>query len=359
VRNPPALAFAAQQERKDIVEVLLIFGARVNDTDDDGRTACHFAAEGRADLLALLLAHRPNLELKCGKGRNVLETSLACTRYRNSLKLIEAGASLEAVDHGLLCRLAASSTPAIQTLLRHNVAIRELRDRNGRTPLHLAAAEKAPDDVLHMLVNECGVDLEVRNEWGSTCVFSASSSGFGDASALRFLIASGANIHALDEFNRTPLHWIQKGHYAILLLAAGADVNARDNFDRAPLATFAMIEAQKPHATVNLMLAAGADLDAVDRYGETARLVFARILVTFADDDAQAKQVEAARREIGKVRLDFVRHRAWQVCIGLQSRGLDALQMCEILLHSCGPVAPLIVFHQWWKIATTVKHFKL
>jgi hypothetical protein len=36
---------------------------------------------------------------------------------------------------------------------------------------------------------------------------------------------------------------------------------------------------------------------------------------------------------------------------------LDALQMCEILQQACGPVAPLIAFHHWWKIATTVKHF--
>jgi hypothetical protein len=52
-----------------------------------------------------------------------------------------------------------------------------------------------------------------------------------------------------------------------------------------------------------------------------------------------------------------VRQRALQVCVGLQSLGLDALQMCEIAQHSCGHVAHLIAFHQWWTIATTVKHF--
>jgi hypothetical protein len=67
--------------------------------------------------------------------------------------------------------------------------------------------------------------------------------------------------------------------------------------------------------------------------------------------------VEAARRRIARKRLDFVRERALQVCIGLQPRGLDALQMCEILQHACGPMAPLIPFHIWWTIATKVKHF--
>ena len=89
------------------------------------------------------------------------------------------------------------------------------------------------------------------------------------------------------------------------------------------------------------MLACGADLDAANYSGSTPRQLMADRRVTFADDDAQAEAVESARREVAKLRLDFVRHRAWQVCIGLQSRGLDALP-----------------FHQWWKIATVVKHFK-
>jgi hypothetical protein len=62
-------------------------------------------------------------------------------------------------------------------------------------------------------------------------------------------------------------------------------------------------------------------------------------------------------RLIARTRLDFVRQRALQVCVGLQSLRLDALQMCEILQRSCGHVARLIPFHLWWKIATTVKHF--
>jgi hypothetical protein len=56
--------------------------------------------------------------------------------------------------------------------------------------------------------------------------------------------------------------------------------------------------------------------------------------------------------------IDFVSDRARQVCIGLQSLRIDALQMCEVLQFACGAIAPLIPFHIWWKIATTVKHFR-
>ena len=135
----------------------------------------------------------------------------------------------------------------------------------------------------------------------------------------------------------------------MLLLAAGADVAARDGRGR----TACLVAAQWRSELVDVMLAAGADLDAADDNGHTPR---SRLAENLASVDVA--RVEFARRLIAKMRLDFVRHRAWQVCVGLQSRGLDALQMCEILLHACGPVAPVVAFHQWWKIATTVKHFK-
>jgi hypothetical protein len=106
---------------------------------------------------------------------------------------------------------------------------------------------------------------------------------------------------------------------------------------------------------LNCFVAADADLDAMDNHGVTVRQLLARWAIVIVDID-----VESARRRIAKIRLDLVRNRAMQVCIGLQSLGLDALQMCEILQHACcrGRLAQLIPFHIWWKIATTVKHFQ-
>jgi hypothetical protein len=129
----------------------------------------------------------------------------------------------------------------------------------------------------------------------------------------------------------------------MLLLAAGADVAARDG-------TACLVAAQWRTELVDVMLAAGVDLDAADDNGHTPR---SRLAENLASVDVA--RVEFARRSIAKMRLDFVRHRAWQVCVDLQSRGLDALQMCEIQLYccrACGPVVHAIAFHQWWKIAT-------
>jgi ankyrin repeat protein len=360
-RHPPALVLAAKLNLKEIVELLLRFGARIDDIDDEGRTACHLVAEGdvNADdalVLPVLLAHRPNLEIKCGKGYTSLETSFMYDNGRIATMLIDAGASLESDSvQERLCRFASTSTSAIQTLLRRGVIIKELRDGFGSTPLHVAASPV----VLDMLLNECGVDLEARDGGGFTCLHAAM--GRRNIDAVRFLITAGVNLDSVGNYGRrTLLHKVVDEAYTILLLAAGADVHARDELGRTPCNEAASTVAHRPVADVrsivNAMLAAGADLDAVDLYGNSARQLLADHQQTF-DDTQTANDVETARREIAKVRLDFVRHRAWQVCIGLQSLGLDALQMCEILLHVCGSVAPLIPFHQWWKIATTMKHF--
>jgi hypothetical protein len=256
--NPPPLVLATCETRRvDIVEMLLRAGANVDGVDDNDRIASFAAVEAlSADVLAALLAHRPNLELRDTRVRiTPLELSFNIGNGNAkgdciSLMLINAGASIAGER---LCRLALQGTAAIQALLNRGVVVNQLRD-------------------------------------------------------------------------------------AILLLAAGANVNARDRKGRT---TFQLAVRCQSTALLSALIAAGADPSDVQSVG-----------------DISIEQVESARRDIAKSRLDFVRHRAWQVCIGLQWRQLDALQMCIILRHACGPVAQLIAFHQWWKIATTVKHFK-
>jgi len=167
---------------------------------------------------------------------------------------------------------------------------------------------------------------------------------------------AGADANSLSANGSTPLHNVVDRDCAVSLLAAGANVCARDNvgltaLHRVPLRSSVRMPIEM--TSVLPLIAASADLDAVDKDGETARQVLARRGWTIDPDE-----VEAARRAIAKARLHFVRQRALHVCIGLQSLRVNALQMCEILQFACGAIAPLIPFHIWWKIATTVKHFR-
>jgi ankyrin repeat protein len=56
------LSSSLPRGRKEIVDILLRANARVDETDEKGQTACHVAAQGgHHEVLALLLAHQPNL----------------------------------------------------------------------------------------------------------------------------------------------------------------------------------------------------------------------------------------------------------------------------------------------------------
>jgi hypothetical protein len=99
------------------------------------------------------------------------------------------------------------------------------------------------------------------------------------------------------------------------------------------------------------LVAAGADLDSPSNNGTTP------MQLAVLHGVGALTACAAAKRRIIRTQLDIVRNRAFQVCVGLQSLSLDALQVCHILgmRAACGPVAPLVSLHVWWKIASTVK----
>jgi ankyrin repeat protein len=299
--SPPPLVLAAQLGHAEIVDLLLQAGAHVDVVDSKRRTACHVAAtNGRAGVLQLLLAQRPNLSLEDCERKTPLESSFDIINNGTiSIMLVDAGAPIEKVRRDLLCELCALSAAAIHELVRRNVEISQIRDREGRTPLHVAACWQQSHDslaLLDLLIDVCGVELEARDTWRNTCTHIAARSG--NVIALRRFIQAGANVACTDENGATPVQIARNYESVATLLAAGSE--------------------------------------ACD----------------------QPPEFDVARRDIVVARLGFVRQRAFQICIGLQSLAINALQVCEILVHACGPVAPLIAFHHWWKIVTTVKHFR-
>lgn len=266
--NPPALVFAVKRARATdtaIVEILLRANARIDGVDDFGQTACHVCLS--EDTFALLLAHKPNLALTSG-GITALETALLhYASERTWRMLLASGASLDAVSPiGLTC-FASTSTSAIQLLLDRNVAVSELRDRIGATPLHLAARRRGCNlAVLSMLVNVCGVDLEARNASGRTCAFEAAY--WRHADTLCWLVQAGANINHKDKDGTTILHVAADRRCDIILVAAGADVHAQDGQGRTPAHACAVAM-----RFMDVMVAGGANLDAEDNLGINVRQI--------------------------------------------------------------------------------------
>lgn len=55
--------------------------------------------------------------------------------------------------------------------------------------------------------------------------------------------------------------------------------------------------------------------------------------------------------------MSFIRRRATEICIALQSMKLPAL-VTQTLLDAACPLAELVPFHKKWNLVTTVKHYK-
>jgi ankyrin repeat protein len=328
-----ALSLAAQFGHAAIVDALLTAGANVDGVDNFNRTACHAAARnGHLDALRVLLARQPNLDRADANGRTPLDVAVQYSTNGAVTMLIEAEAPLDSARS--VCRAAATSSNAVRALRARGVALSVLRDENGFTPLHILAQSELATASRHAHLSdlvECGIDVDARDVCGDTASHLASRRG--DDELLRWLVAVGADVDCANNRGLTPLHHAcLDGHVTagLLLIAAGANVNSCSGDGKSPCRLVA-----EP-ALLHAVLAAGGE----------------------SDVDGDSDSIARARRRLASMRLDFVRRRAVQVCIGLHARQLDALQMCEVLVHACGPVAPLIPFHHWWTIVTIVKYKK-
>jgi len=164
-----ALHYAAESGYRDVVELLLANNADVNAKDDAGNTRLHLVAKfGRKDVGELLIAHRAEYD--------VFDVS------------------------------AVGDTEKIKALLTSNPNLIFSKDKQGETPLHLAAA-------------------------------------FGYKDVADLLLTNHADVNAKDNNGMTPLHMAagqDRREVVELLLANKVDVNVKDNLGKMPLNYAAM-----------------------------------------------------------------------------------------------------------------------
>jgi ankyrin repeat protein len=351
-RKPLLLHRAAQLGRVEIMSVLLDAGADINAVDRFQQFACHFAIfENHFDALKLLVERGANLGVVDSNGNSLLSTVARRDRdERFAILLLGAGAPLDGLSKDHLM-LLVTSVAVFNRFLARGVNFSAVRDEIGRNLCHYVARNLTREDDLRFLVNVFGNDaVHAVDNRGWTPLHWASSNG--NDSAMRVLVEFGAEIDRQDNNGWTALITaiaIMQPSCVELLLALGADVVTNNG----ETACHRAVLYDNPDS-LTAVVAAGGDLDQPSNKCETPRTIAALRNVQLPTAD----EVVAARHRIAKSRLDLVRERAFQICVGLQSFRLNALQLCEILMHSFGAIGALIAFHQWWEIATKVKHFR-
>ena len=215
-----------------LVQLLLDKGAKADAADESGLTPLHVACRrGAAVLSDALLGD---------DGDRLMPRPAA--RADTALGRLEDDAVLEA----LLDAGAAAGAG----------------DRQGRAPLHIAAAHGQTGAVRLLLAH--GARADAADDWGGTPLHRAQ-----DAGVARMLLAAGATRDEPDHEGRTPLHAaIAAGHDEVvdLLLAGGADVTVEDTDGRTPL----HLAASAGRAlTVEKLIDQGAKVNVRDGDGRT------------------------------------------------------------------------------------------
>ena len=219
------------------------FNANVNAKADDGRTPLHISAGlDSADISRLLVSMGADVEARASDGSTPLFVAVAMYRspsLSNARFLIEeAGADVAATN-----------------------------DRDGRTPLHIAAAAWGNTDMVRMLVTESLAPVGAKDKCGNTPLHLAASAGGGSA-AVEILLACHALAVDWNNEGRIPLHSAAfSGSMKIMRCLAGCGAVNADSKGRTPLHLAVLND--KNSAAIALVEEFSADMNAKDALGMT------------------------------------------------------------------------------------------
>ncbi|KAK5218691.1 hypothetical protein LTR72_008630 [Exophiala xenobiotica] len=260
---------------EDLIRALLEHSADPNVRSNSGESVLHYAvATGYIKVVELLVEAGALVNASDSEGRTPLHEAgcipaVAVTNY-----LLSRGAQLQVVDAdgNSPLHLAAkkSSLEVVQSLLRAGSDC-TLRNKMGARPLDLAAESGRPEvfGYLCSLPAEQGVE-EMQPDTPTPLHLAA---GNGNLTAIKALLASGADRDARDRQGRTALHvaaaWAQVN--AVILLS-GCDTEAKDVNGQTAL----HLAAKSSRETLAALLSARANVDALDHDGRSPLHVAAR-----------------------------------------------------------------------------------
>ena len=249
--------WAAWEAWQELVEVMLARGADINAKDARGKTALSCAASGHEEFspeegeryckfVAFLLASGADPAEPAEDGTTPLHIAAECGQYKVAEAFLSAGVDVDATT-------------------------KEFR----QTPLHLAAyghgaGRGDPDEIERQsrvisVLLEHGANIHARDHAEQTPLHVAAMEN--QPGAVATLLKAGADVEALDDFDYTPLGLAACGRSAKaaqVLLEAGADIHTRNQRGDGVLvcaAAHASCQRKADLSTLRVLLDAGADIN--------------------------------------------------------------------------------------------------
>lgn len=234
-----ALQYSVLMGRRDIFDLLIQRGADVNSKDKWGHSPLYLAIHNDDSyFMKTLITNGAEVNTKYPGGETLLQSAAITGRTESVRVLLEAGANINAVnDRGQTAlhvpldvknsnyKKYKLSKDTLELLLAKGADM-NLKDKNGRTPL-LLAAESADGEIVTLLLDK-GADVNAKDdESGFTALHYAARSGKKDAAEV--LIARGADINTKDNQGHTPLYVAVNHDYRVaeLLIDKGANSSIR------------------------------------------------------------------------------------------------------------------------------------
>ncbi|KAI9710899.1 MAG: hypothetical protein M1820_002334 [Bogoriella megaspora] len=265
-----ALRLAADNGHHDVVELLLQNRARVNARDDRNSTALHAASKlGDEMIVRLLIANGADFEAKDGELMTPLHYAASGDHDHVTEALLASKANIESLGKDNMTALSlacsAGAKQAAQVLLSRKANIKHKSD-GDMTSLHWAAYN-SHEEIVDLLLQQKRANVEVRNYEGRTPLHLAVQAQ--SFAATELLIRRGAAIEAECSSSLRPLHYACKNadlSLTQLLLGSGASIEATSRNKSRNALHFAIL-AEAPQV-VTLLLQSGAQIEARDLKGE-------------------------------------------------------------------------------------------
>lgn len=286
------LHLAVAQGRPDLVQLLLEFDPDIEAHSRSGSSPLEAAAAaGEALIVELLLAHKASPERSESSTWGPLHLAAGNGHAEVVRHLLLKGANVNAVtrDGSTALHLAVEERRRdCVRLLLANAARADIRNaRDGDTPLHVAAS--LGDEQMVKLLLHKGANKDVRNRAGKTAYDLAAENGHtklydalrlgdnlctaarkGDLRMVLRLIENGAAVNGRDQNGWTALHRAAfKGRVDVAraLIEKGIDANAKD--EEGYTALHCAVESGQADV-IELLLKKGADVEARTNKGVTA-----------------------------------------------------------------------------------------